>query len=283
MNLETRLRETMDRHAPSLAPREMPSGTASRVYRRRAVAIATTAALATVFVAGVAGLYRYLSGGPAIRPAAEQTVARPSTTEPGVTYAGPAPFAHLAPGEWPTVEVGGVERPYVDRESGAELDKTVVASGYVEGTAWTMTAFAVHGSGTCGELFLGETGDYGGVRFCSDGGEPGQMDLRIAGTSFGLGPLTAYTGVISDAVDRVVFELADGSRKAADLLQAPPGLDARSFVLFVPRDAAGRVVALDADGALVASEPLCVDSPAQLEQVTSCGNGLSTTFSAVSS
>lgn len=283
MNLETRLRETMDRHAPSLAPREMPPGTASRVYRRRAAAIATTAALTTALVAGVAGLYRYLSGGPAIRPAAEQTVARPSTTESGVTYAGPAPFAHLAPGEWPTVEVGGVERPYVDRESGAELDKTVVASGYVEGTEWTMTAFAVHGSGTCGELFLGETGDYGGVRFCSDGGEPGQMDLRIAGTSFGLGPLTAYTGVISDAVDRVVFELADGSRKAADLLQAPPGLDARSFVLFVPRDAAGRVVALDADGALVASEPLCVDSPALLEQVTSCGNGLSTTFSAVSS
>lgn len=283
MNLETRLRETMDRHAPSLAPREMPPGTASRVYRRRAAAIATTAALTTALVAGVAGLYRYLSGGPAIRPAAEQTVARPSTTESGVTYAGPAPFAHLAPGEWPTVEVGGVERPYVDRESGAELDKTVVASGYVEGTEWTMTAFAIHGSGTCGELFLGETGDYGGVRFCSDGGEPGQMDLRIAGTSFGLGPLTAYTGVISDAVDRVVFELADGSRKAADLLQAPPGLDARSFVLFVPRDAAGRVVALDADGALVASEPLCVDSPALLEQVTSCGNGLSTTFSAVSS
>ena len=283
MNLETRLRETMDRHAPSLAPREMPPGTASRVYRRRAAAIATTAALTTALVAGVAGLYRYLSGGPAIRPAAEQTVARPSTTESGVTYAGPAPFAHLAPGEWPTVEVGGVERPYVDRESGAELDKTVVASGYVEGTEWTMTAFAVHGFGTCGELFLGETGDYGGVRFCSDGGEPGQMDLRIAGTSFGLGPLTAYTGVISDAVDRVVFELADGSRKAADLLQAPPGLDARSFVLFVPRDAAGRVVALDADGALVASEPLCVDSPALLEQVTSCGNGLSTTFSAVSS
>jgi hypothetical protein len=283
MNLETRLRETMDRHARSPAPREMPPGTASRVYRRRAVAIATTAALATAFVAGVAGLYRYLSGGPAIRPAAEQTVAKPSTTESGVTYAGPAPFAHLAPGEWPTVQVGGVDLPYVDRESGAELDKTVVASGYVEGTEWSMTAFAVHGSGTCGELFLGETGDYGGVRFCSDGGEPGQTDLRIAGTSFGLGPLTAYTGVISVAVDRVVFELADGSRKAADLLQAPPGLDARSFVLFVPRDAAGRVVALDADGALVASEPLCVDSQAQLEQVTSCGNGLSTTFSAVSS
>jgi hypothetical protein len=282
MDLETRLRETMDRHARSPAPREMPPGTASRVYSRRAVAIATTAAVAVALVAGVAGLYRYLSGGPAIRPAAEATVAMPSPTEPGVTYVTPAPFADLAPGKWPTVELSGVERPYVDRESGAELDKTIVASGYVEGTEWTMTAFAVHGSGTCGELFLGETGDYGGVRFCSDGGEPGQTDLRIAGTSFGLGPLTAYTGVISDAVDRVVFELADGSRKAADLLQAPPGLDARSFVLFVPVDAAGRVVALDADGARVASEPLCVGSPAPLEQVTSCGIGLSATFSAVS-
>jgi hypothetical protein len=57
-----------------------------------------------------------------------------------------------------------------------------------------------------------------------------------------------------------------------------PGLDARVFVLFVPIDAAGRIVAFDR----LASEPMWVGSPAPAELVTGCGNRLSTTFSAVS-
>lgn len=284
IDLETRLRSTLDRHVPSPTPRPMPEGTASRVVRRRAVGIATTTAVAVVLVAGAAGLLRYLSTGSAGRqPAAEATVAMPSPTEHGVTYVAPAPFAELAPGEWPRVEIGGLEDPYVDRESGVELDKTVVVSGLVEGTEWSMTAFAHDGWGTCGELFLGEWGDYGGVRFCSRvAGEPGQTDLRVAGTSFGLGPVTAYTGIVSPAVDRVVVELADGSRRSVDLVKAPEGLIDRSFVVFVPIDAGGRFVAFDAGGGRVAAEPLCVGSPAPLAQVTSCGNGMATNYSAVS-
>ena len=283
IDLETRLRDTLDLRVPSPTPRPMPAGTASRVARRRAVAIATTTAVALVLVAGAAGLFRYLSTGSAVQPAAEATVAMPSPTEPGVTYVTPAPFADLAPGEWPRVQVGGVEDPYVDRQVGAEPAKTVVASGLVEGTEWSMTAYALPRWGTCGELFLGDLGDDGGVRTCSHiESEPGQTDLRIAGTSFGLGPLTAYTGVVSGRVDRVVFEFDDGSRRTADLLEGPRRVDARSFVLFVPIDAAGRVVAFDAGGGRVASETLCVASPAPLEQVTSCGNGLATTYSAVS-
>jgi hypothetical protein len=284
IDLETRLLETMDRHAPAPARRPMPANTASRVLRRRAAAIATTMAVVFAIVVGVAGLLRYVATGRAEqRPAAEATVAIPSPPRPGVTYVTPAPFADLTPGEWPTVEVGGVEDPYVDREVGIELDKTVVASGFVEGTEWSMTSYALNGWGTCGELFVGELGDYGGVRFCSDvPGEPAQTDLRIAGTSFGLGPLTAYTGVVSDRVERVVFEFDDSSRRAADLINAPTGLGARSFVLFVPIDATGRVVGLSADGSRVAAESLCVDAPAPIEQVTSCGNGMATTFSAVS-
>ena len=284
IDLEIRLRETMDRHAPSPTPRPMPSNTASRVTWRRAAAIATTSVVAIAFVLGAAGLFRYLSTGSAEQlPAGEATVAMPSPTEFGVTYVTPAPFAALAPGEWPRVESGGVEQPYVDRVTGEELDKTVVASGLVEGTEWSMTAFKDHRWGTCGELFLGDWGDYGGVRFCSHiASEPGQMDLRIAGTSFGLGPITAYTGVVSPVVDRVVLDLADGSRRPVDLVGAPAGLDDRSFLVFVPIDAGGRLVAFDAAGSRVAAEPLCVGSPAPLEQVTSCGNGLATNFSAVS-
>jgi hypothetical protein len=288
IDLETRLRETMDRHSPSPTSHPMPANTASRVLRRRAAAVATTMVFAIAFVVGAAGLFGYLSTGPADQPAGEATVAMPTPlvptpTEGGVTYVTPAPFADLRPGAWPNVEVGGVEDPYVDREVGDELDKTVVASGLVEGTEWSMTAFALRGSGTCGELFLADMGDDGGVRFCSRvESEPGQTDLRVAGTSFGLGPVTAYTGVVSPAVDRVVLELADGSRRSVDLVNAPNGLDDRSFVVFVPIDAGGRVLALDAGGGPVAAEPLCVGSPAPLEQVTSCGNGLATTFSAVS-
>jgi hypothetical protein len=284
MDLEARLRETMDRQVPSPTLRPMRPGTASRVVRRRAAAIATTMAVAVALVAGAAGLFRYLSAGSAVpQPAAEATVTMPSPTEPGVTYVTPAPFANLAPGQWPDAEAGGLEDPYVDRESGAELGKAVVASGIVEGTEWSMTSFAVHGWGTCGELFLGDWGDYGGVRFCSHvASEPGQTDLRIAGTSFGLGPITAYAGVVSGVVDRVVYEAADGSHRSVDLVQAAPGLDARSFVLFVPIDATGRFVAFGADGSRVAAESLCVGSPAPVEQVAACGNGLATTYSAVS-
>ena len=278
-DLETMLRDSLDRHVPASMARPMPPGTASRVARRRAFAIATTMAVVVALVAGAAGLVRYLSAGPVGRPAAEATVAMPSPTEPGVTYVTPAPFADLAPGEWPDVRNGGVEDPYVDRESGVDLDKTVVASGLVEGTEWSLTAFADRGSGTCGELFVGDMGDDGGVRVCSEiAGEPGQSDLRIAGTSFGLGPLTAYTGVVSSAVVRVEFDLADGSHRTAELA---PGSDAQVFVLFVPIDAGGRIVAFDASGGRLASEPLCVGSPPPVEQVTSCGNGLATTFSAV--
>jgi hypothetical protein len=285
IDLETRLLETMDRHAPSPASRSMPASTTWRVIRRRAAAIATTLAVAVAFVVGAAGLFRFLSTGAAEqRPAGEATVAMPSPTEPDVTYVTPGPFADLAPGEWPRVQAGGVDDPYVDRVTGEEdLDKTVVSSGLVEGTEWSMTAFAVHGWGTCGELFLGDLGDYGGVRYCSRvDSEPGQTDLRVAGTSFGLGPITAYTGVVSRAVDRVVLELADGSRRPVELVNSPDGLSDRSFVAFVPIDARGRVVAFDAGGGRVAAEPLCVGSPAPLEQVTSCGNGLATNFSAVS-
>src|SRR5262245_41464429 len=259
----------------------MPPGTASRVARRRAAAIATATAVVVALVVGAAGLYGYLSEGSATEPAGEATAVMPSPTGPEVTT--PTPFADLAPGEWPDVTNGGVRHAYVDRTTGDGLDKQVVASGTVEGAEWSQTAFAVDGWGACGELFLGETGEYGGVRFCSAvPTEPGQTDLRIAGTSFGLGPVTVYAGVASDAIDRVVFEFDDGSRRAADLADAPSGLDERSFVLFVPNDASGRVIGLGPDGARVAEEPLCVGTTAAPDQVAGCGNGLAMTFSAVS-
>lgn len=280
-DLETMVREALDRHVPAPMSRSMPANTTARVARRRAAAIATAMAVAVAFVVGAAGLFRYLSAGPAEQqPAGEATVAMPSPTEPGVTYVTPAPFADLAPGEWPRVEGGGVDDPYVDRETGSDLEKTVVAAGLVEGTQWSLTRFTMRRSVTCGELFIGEMGDDGGVRFCSEvPGEPGQSVLRIAGTSFGLGPITAYTGVASPAVERVEFDLADGSHRTVEFA---PKLDTKVFVVFVPIDAAGRIVAFDGSGDRLATEAMCVGSPAPREQVTSCGNGLSTTFSAVS-
>ena len=83
----------------------------------------------------------------------------------------------------------------------------------------------------------------------------------------------------SPADVRVELELVDGSHRTVEFA---PRLDARVFVLFVPVDAAGRIVAFDRSGERLASEPMCVGSPAPVEQVTGCGNGLSTTFSAVS-
>ena len=293
IDLETRLRETMDHHAPSPTSRLMPPRTPARVLRRRTVVIGTTVVMAVAIVAGMAGLYRHLSGGRVVRPAAEGTAAIP-TPEPGVTFVTPAPFADLAPGEWPDVRVGGVEDPYVDREVGDDevsTDKVVVASGLVEGVEWSMTAFGVDhtaignlGWGTCGELFVGDLGDNGGVRLCTNvAGDPGQRDLRIAGASFGTGPVSAYAGIVSDRVGSVAFGFADGSSLEADLVDGPTRLGARFFVLFVPNDATGTITAFDPTGATIATEPLCIGGPAAADQVTMCGNGAAWAASAVTS
>jgi hypothetical protein len=293
MDLEARLRETMDRRTDGIGTRSMPAGTMAHVRRRRALGLVVATALALAFVVGVTGLIRLAADRSTLQPAAEATAVIP-TPEPDVKYVTPAPFANLGPGEWPDVESGGVDVPYVDRETGGDevlTDKVVVASGYIEGIEWSMTAFRVDrsnagdpGSGTCGELFLGDLGDNGGVRFCTDvAGDSGQRDLRIAGTSFGTGPVTAYTGIVSDRIDNVVFDFAVGSRETADLVNGPKALDARFFVLFVPNDAAGTVSAVDAADARIASEPLCVSGPAPQEEVTMCGNGAAWVASAVSS
>ncbi|HEY3213261.1 MAG TPA: hypothetical protein VGL16_08695 [Actinomycetota bacterium] len=291
MDLETRLRETMDRHTDGIGMRSMPPGTVARVRRRRVFGLAVAAALVIGFVGGASGLIRVTLDRSASQPAAEGTASIP-TPEPGVTFVTPAPFANLGPGGWPDVRAGGVEDPYIDREIGDDevlTDKVVVASGYVEGVEWSMTAFAADhsgvgniGWGTCAELFLGDLGDNGGVRLCTNvEGDPGQRDLRVAGTSFGSGPVTAYAGIVSDRVDSVVFELSDGSRTTADLANGPNAFDARYFVLWVPNDAAGTVSALDASGASIATEPLCVGAPVPQDEVTMCGNGAAWAASAV--
>jgi hypothetical protein len=291
MDLETRLRETMVRQTEGIGVRSMPPGTVARVRRRRALGLVVAAALAIAFVGGVSGLIRLTVDRSSGQPAAQGTASIP-TPEPGVTFVTPAPFADLGPGEWPDVRSGGVEAPYVDREIGDDevlTDKVVVGSGYVEGVEWSMTAFAADhsgvgniGWGTCAELFLGDLGDNGGVRLCTNvEGDPGQRDMRIAGTSFGSGPVTAYAGIVSHQVDTVVFELSDGSRTTADLTHGPNTLDARYFVVWVPNDAAGTVSALDASGASIASERLCVGAPAPKDEVTMCGNGAAWVVSAV--
>lgn len=291
MDLETRLRETIDRRTEGVGMRSMPPGTVARVRRRRAVGLVVAAALAIVFLGGVSGLLHITADRSIGQPAAEGTASIP-TPEPGITFVTPAPFAALGPGEWPDVVSGGVEDPYVDREIGDDevlTNKVVVGAGSVEGVEWSMTAFAAAhsgvgniGWGTCAELFLGDLGDNGGVRLCTNvEGDPGQRDLRIAGTSFGSGPVTAYAGIVSDRVETVVFELSDGSRTTADLVNGPNALGARYFVLWVPNDAAGTVTALDASGASTASERLCVGAPAPQDEVTMCGNGAAWAASAV--
>lgn len=291
MDLETRLRETMDRRTEGIGMRSMPPGTVARVRRRRVLGLVVAAGLAIAFVGGLSGLIRIALDRSLVQPAAEGTAVIP-TPEPGVTFVTPAPFADLGPGDWPDVQLGGVEDPYVDREVGDDevlTDKVAVATGYVEGLEWSMRAFAADhsgvgsiGWGTCAELFLGDLGDNGGVRLCTNvEGDPGQRDLRIAGVSFGTGPVTAYAGIVSDRVDEVVFAFADGSQRPVDLVDGPRALDARYFVLFVPNDAAGSATALDASGTTIASEALCVGSPAPYEEVTMCGNGAAWAASAV--
>ncbi|MGH2637232.1 MAG: hypothetical protein ACRDHU_13945 [Actinomycetota bacterium] len=277
-DLEIRVRATLEQHARPAALRRMPPETVRRVRIRRAGAVLCVAIAISAALAGVVTLAQ-VAPGTGRRPASVVTVAIPSPPEPGTTYVTPAPFSDLEAGEWPQAVEGGVEVPYIDREVGEDLDKHVLRSGHVETTVWSVTAFLSDGD-PCAELFLGETGDYGGFRVC--GRDGAHSELLVGGASFGAGPVTAYLGITAPNVDRVVLRLSGGSSRRVDLVDGPRGIDAGFFVVFVPNEVDGEIV-VQTGVREVGAESLCVGPPASVESVAACGSGLVWAASAVGS
>lgn len=201
-----------------------------------------------------------------------------------------------APGEWPRVSRGDLSDAYVDRTEGEQVsfvvDKTAIDAGRVQDEPWSLVALEQNGSGAlwseaapgpCGELFLGSWGDDGGASFCLrlDGME-GTPAMTSTGIVWGVGPITAYAGVVTNSVDRIEIELEGGESRRVPLLDGPPGVSGRSFVVFVPNGARGSLVAYAASGTVIGRDPLCaarLDVPE--DTIGSCGNGLVSSSSPV--
>ena len=102
------------------------------------------------------------------------------------------------------------------------------------------------------------------------------------GIVWGVGPITAYAGVATSRVDRIELDLVAGGSRRVPLLDGPPGVSARYFVVFVPNGARGSVVAYGASGEVVGRSVLCaaeLEVPA--DATGTCGNGVVSSSSPV--
>jgi hypothetical protein len=293
-DLEKRIAESLSREAPMFA-RTMPAGTLASVRVRQAFTSAVTIGLVAVVVLG--GV-RILSAGPRAshEPGAWQSVAPPSRgvlpssqgQADGITDSTAAPIDSDTAGEDTTATSTYSWLPYTDQVEGQELylttQKHVVAHGHVTGIEWSLAAydtrsFAQYLGGPCGDLFVGDLGEYGGINFCLHTRET-HPDAQFALAGFGnnydpvVGPITGYAGLVGSQIATVELRLADGTTSELRLFDAPSGIDARYFSVFVDEATAGTIVALRSDGTAVDRERLCVGEVPETPNNVGCGHGL---------
>jgi hypothetical protein len=287
-DMEDRIRSALEARAVVPVTRTMPPGMRRAIRSRQAGAAFVTLVTAMAFSFVVfelfstpVGVSRTGEGGPDV-----EVVHAPRGSDFSESWPDVDP---PAPGEWPTVTRGDLRGAYVDLTVGEEasfvVDKTPVDAGRVQEEPWSLVALEQNGTGAiwseaapgpCGELFLGSWGDDGGASFClrSDA-MVGTPDLTSTGIVWGVGPITAYAGVVTDRVDHIEIELEGGESRRVQLLDGPHGVTGRSFVVFVPNGADGSLVAYGRSGDVVGREPLCA---ARLEvpddTIGACGNGL---------
>jgi hypothetical protein len=175
----------------------------------------------------------------------------------------------LTPGAWPEVTFGGEFEPYVDHEASADGvvdpgvvgEKTVIAYGTVQGAPWSLVAYNIRYPGAPGDvspardLFItGVGGSTGATLFDTTPWTPSDLAAgRMHGQEY---RFDSVDGIVSTRVDAVRLELSDGTVRDVRLIPGPAGVDARYFVLFIPHQAQGRLVALDAAGQEV--EQMCL-------------------------
>ena len=288
-DLEERIRATLADRATAPAIRTMPSGTRGRIRSRQAGSALVAFAAATAFSFLTFQLFSAPSG--ASRTADAEAVTKVQIVQPPQGLDASLDLHDVdppAPGEWPDVTRGDLRGAYVDyaveEEVSIVVDKTPIDAGRVQDEPWSLVALEQNGEGElwseaapgpCGELFLGSSGDDGGASFCLrlDGME-GSPEMSSIGIVWGVGPITASAGVVTSRVDRIELELVGGGSRRVPLLDGPPGVSGRYFVVFVPNGARGSVVAYGESGEVVERDVLCA---AQLEvpadATGGCGNG----------
>jgi len=294
-DLEERIRATLDQRATPSATRTMPPGTRQRIRSRQAGAAFVAFATAMAFSFVVFGLFSTPSG-----------ASRTATGDDEVVIVQPPRGLDAsldlhdvdapAPGEWPDVTYGDLSGAYVDlaEEEAASIvvDKSAIDAGRVQDEPWSLVALEQNGNGAlwseaapgpCGELYLGSWGDDGGGSFCLrlDAIEA-SLEMTSMGIVWGVGPITAYAGVATSRVDQIELDLEGGGSKVVPLLDGPPGVSARYFVVFVPNGARGSMLAYGESGDVVGRDVLCaaeLEVPA--DATGTCGNGVVSSSSPV--
>ncbi len=266
----------------------MPPGTRRRIRSRQAGAAFVAFATAMAFSFVAFALFSTPSG--ASRTAAGEdevvVVQAPRGADASLDLHDVDP---PSPGEWPDVTYGDLSGAYVDysEEEAASIvvDKTAIDAGRVQDEPWSLVALEQNGSGAlwsaaspgpCGELYLGSWGDDGGGSFCLRLDDiEGPLEMTSMGIVWGVGPITAYAGVATSKVDRIELDLVGGGSRLVPLLDGPPGVSARYFVVFVPNGARGSVLAYGASGEVVGRSVLCAAQLEVPEDATgTCGNGV---------
>ena len=302
--LEDRIAETLHRHGPVLG-RPMPKGTIARVRARQAGRTVVTLAAAAALIVGTVGV---LSAVPRLsHPAARWIVQPPSgiLSSPqgesgGVDDATAAPTGSAATGEDTTAHGTTSMEPYTEQVQGQEVylltQKHAVAVGHVSGVEWSLAAYDTRAysgdlfrrflGGQCGDLMVGDQGEYGGISFCLHTGEtsPGAQ-FAMAGfgndSDAGVGPMMGYAGLVGGQATSIELQLANGVVKPLPLYDAPSGIDARYFEVFVTPGASGRIVALGSDGTELGHGSLCISAPPSGPANVGCGHGLQDVSSVV--
>jgi hypothetical protein len=176
--------------------------------------------------------------------------------------------------------------------------KHVVSFGHVSNIEWSLAAydtqpysgdqFAHFLGGQCGDLMLGDQGEYGGISFCLHTAETAS-DSSFAMAGFGnasdqnVGPITGYAGLVGSQVATVELRLADGDTQVLPLYDAPSGIDARLFEVFLDAGTEGQIVAVGPDGTELGSGSLCVAAAPSGTDNLGCGHGLVDVSSIVTS
>lgn len=287
-DLEDRIRATLHEQASATVIRTMPQGTRRRIRSRQAGATLVALATAAAFSFAAFEMFATPQGGSRTANGSEDVQIVPAPRGPDTSL-----IVHdvdpPAQGEWPIVTRGDLRGAYIDRTNGEDaslvVDKTAIDAGRVQDEPWSLVALEQNGDGAmwseaapgpCGELFLGSWGDDGGASFCLRlDGMPGSPEMTSTGIVWGVGPITAYAGVVTSHVDRVELDLAGGGSTRVPILDGPRDVTGRFFVVFVPNGALGSLVAYGASGEVVGHESLCaaeLEVPA--DATGACGNGL---------
>jgi hypothetical protein len=301
--LERLIADVLDQKA-LVSPRPMPPGTTLRVRTRQGMTALLAIGLTIAVVIASTGLVSALRR-PVARPGDRQIVHPPTVgVLPSPQATAPLNDATEAPRSGSTsedtraVSVYSWE-PYTDQVEGQEAylvtQKHVVAYGHVKGLEWSLAAYETRAytgplerdfkGGPCGDLYIGDQGDYGGMTFCLHTDETA-ADAQFAMAGFGNGyvpegfdpaigpPISGYAGIVGDAVDRVELRLSNGETQDLALHRGPAGVEGRYFVVFVDDAAEGRIVALAPDGSELARGGLCLGPVPQSPDNLGCGKGL---------